>query len=181
MSTCVKTFLSILSPRLDLNGECWADWSGGASTLRSHSVALPSNSTPVYFSVFLPVTVFHLTPCSPATCLSTPSQLSFCLSSHRPISYSRILASPPTSLKPVMPGPSLLCQCVWLKCGSRRNKKKICDENFIASALCSWCSDFPLPVVSGSSRHVSLWVFLDRDAALLAAELYKISAWFLVN
>lgn len=40
---------------------------------------------------------------------------------------------------------------------------------------------FPLLVVSGSSRHVSLWVFLDRDMALLCAELYKISAWFLVN
>lgn len=73
----------------------------------------------------------------------------------------------------------------------------MCDENFIASAFSSLCSEslcwktrdivffFPsflsLLEVSGTSRHVSLWVSLEGDVALLRAELYKISAWFLVN
>lgn len=103
---------------------------------------------------------------------------------------------PPSASTPVMPGPQPLCQCVWLKCSPERNK--ICEENFIVSASRSLCSDsfcwwrgdlrflfffslFPLLVVSGSSHRVSLWVFLDQDMAVLAAELYKISAWFLVN
>lgn len=159
----------------------------------------------ISLSLFLSfsLTVFHLTPLSPTTCPSktfTIEPLSFTPSPH--FSSCTLFPLPPLPCSPtlilVMPGPQLLCQCVWLKCSPRRNK--ICEENLIVSASSSLCSDslcwsvlvetgglcfffflFPLLVVSGSSHHVSLWVFLDQDMAVLAAELYKISAWFLVN
>lgn len=151
------------------------------------------------FSLSFSLAVFHLTPLSPSTCPSNPSQSNLYLSLHRPISSSCVLFPlPPLPCSPalilVVPGPRLLCQCVWLKCSPWRNK--ICEENFIVSASSSSCADilcwwrrgfafyfsfFSLLVISGSSHHVSLWVFLDQDMAVLAAELYKISAWFLVN
>lgn len=78
----------------------------------------------LHFADFLPDTVFHLTPLSPVTCLSTHLQPSCYLSLHRHDTGHVTL---------------LLCQHVWLKCSGRRNK--ICDKNFMVSGsgFALWC------------------------------------------
>lgn len=105
---------------------------------------IPSTSLSLFLCLSTSLSVFHLTPLSPATCPSKPSQSSLYLSLHLlvspPACSLHFLLSPaPPTLILVMPGLQLLCQCVWLKCSPRRNK--ICEENFIVSASSFLCSD----------------------------------------
>jgi len=74
-----QNILYILFPGSKLNGEWWGVLRRDPSTLQNHLVTDPlliSRSISLSFSV----AGFHLTPPSPATCLSKPSQSSFYLS-----------------------------------------------------------------------------------------------------
>lgn len=81
--------------------------------------------------------------------------------------------------------------CLWLKCSSGREAKSKENTTFSLSQLfmllkfVQWrrffFSQFFSRWFSGFCHHVSLRVFLNHDVALLTAELYKISAWVLVN
>lgn len=89
-----KLFLYILFPGLELNGECSGDFQW-----RSEHSAEPFGHRSLtlllaYFSVFLPFAVFHLTPLSPATCLSKPSQSSLYLFAPSP-HFSSCMVFPP--------------------------------------------------------------------------------------
>lgn len=156
--------LSLLFPGLDLNGEWSGDFSGEASTLHNHLVTVPSHfprSISLSFSLSLSFILhpFHLPP----ACQHLHNWASIFLSI---APFLLLRPFPPSSSPPitilVMPGPPLLCQCVWLKCSPGRNK--ICDENFIVSAFKSLCSD-------------SL-CWRRRDVVLLSS-LFFLSWWFL--
>lgn len=129
-SLCVFVYTVYCFPELKLNGEWSGDLSWGASTPPNHSVTDPSHPS-VYFLVFL----FHLTPFSPTTCLSKPSQLSLCpslcYSSYCTSSVHFLISHRSLALIPATLGLQLLCQCFWLKCSPWRNK--ICEKNFIVS------------------------------------------------
>lgn len=68
--------LSLLFPGLELNG---GDFSQEVSTPQNHLVSDPLHLSQA-ISLSFSLTVFHLTPLSPTTCLSKPSQLNLYLS-----------------------------------------------------------------------------------------------------
>lgn len=116
VSPCQNFLYSILFPGLELNGEWSGDFSGEASTPQNHLVTDPSHFSQS-ISLSFSLTVFHLTPLSPATCLSKPSQSSLYLSLHFLLLHALSSSSSPLFPQPpalilVMPSPQLLCQCV---------------------------------------------------------------------
>lgn len=136
-----------------------------------HSAEPFGHRSPAHLCFFLSVFHFgfHLTPRSPATCLSKPSQLSFYLSLHCSISYSASFCTP------TLVYPGLLCQCLWLKCSSRRKEKS--KENvlfsvpsslkfaqsrqfFYFSKFFSWWFLASVTMVLSGCVWITMWYFL---------------------